>query len=64
MLSTPLVRTNSAPAMSPAMPGILCVPASSISGRKSGIVWLRLSEPVPPAMSGFAPSRQSRTPVP
>ena len=46
------------------MAGMLCVPASRRSGRNSGMAWLRLSEPVPPAMRGRPFSRQSSTPVP
>ena len=37
MASTPVRRTNRTPARSPAMPGMLWVPASRRSGRKSGM---------------------------
>ena len=48
------------------MPGTLWVPASSRSGRKSGMSCWRDKLPVPPCRigSGVCPSPQSSTPVP
>ena len=52
MLSTPILFINSSPAFSPYMPAILSVPASNLSGRKSGTVSKSETLPVPPLISG------------
>ena len=64
--STPCSESQRQAAPSPAAPTPLGVPASSRSGRCSGISSLSEREPVPPRTSGSTskPGASSRTPIP